>query len=104
MSTSSTFPARRGCKADRSSSIPPTMSLSGLAWTTSPTTCERRGAPGSKRGQSVPRGGVALRRNEEDGDRGGRLSGDGDYCTIHLCQRKYCRRRHGLSKQAGVSL
>jgi len=30
--------------------------------------------------------------------RGERLSRDRDYCTIHLCQRKYCRRRHGLAK------
>ncbi len=26
------------------------------------------------------------------------MTGDRDYCTIHLCQRRYCRRRHGLGK------
>ena len=30
--------------------------------------------------------------------RGDRLTKDGGYCTTHLCQRKYCRRRHGLGK------
>src|SRR5437867_2241854 len=72
MSTSSTFPARRDCKVGRSSWIRPTMSLNGLAWTTSPTTCERRGLPASNRGRSVPPGGVALARSEEEeGDASG---------------------------------
>src|SRR6266566_4207409 len=33
-----------------------------------------------------------------------RVSTDRGYCTIHLCQRKYCLRRHGLSKSSAIGL